>query len=101
MAFRSNSTLQEIYIKTCNLSDDDIAQIIEALASSCTAHTLNLRHNKCGGRSLQALARMLSNPNCRLRNLDISYQHSGELFLENLVLLEDDNDGEKGGQRRD
>ena len=100
-AFQSNTTLQEIKMYNCDLSDDDISQIIEALATPCTVHTLNLSLNNCGGQSLQALARMLSNPKCQLRSLDLSDQNSRELILENLVLLDNDNDGGRGGQQRD
>jgi Ran GTPase-activating protein (RanGAP) involved in mRNA processing and transport len=100
-AFQSNTTLQEVYVRDCSLKDEDIAQIVDALATSRTLHTLKLSGTMCRSRSLQALARMLSNPKCQLKNLDLSYQKRGESILENLVLQGDGNKGDRGGWERD
>ena len=83
-------------MESCRLSDDKIAQIVDALACSCTVHMLGLNGNKCRGRGLRALGRMLSNPKCRLRSLDLSYQDWGERVLENLFLRDNDNEGDRG-----
>ena len=46
-AFQSNTMLQEIKMSNCSLLDDNIAQIVDTLATSCTIHTLSLYYNKC------------------------------------------------------
>ena len=98
-AFQSNSTLQDVSMGNCYLSDEVISQIVDALATSCTIQTIDFSCNFCQRRGLRALARMLSNPKCQLRSLDISDQYSKtfSMGLENLVLQEEGNDGDGGG----
>jgi hypothetical protein len=69
-----NTKLQVIALISCGLSDTDMALLLESLVSHPVLTTLRLFGNQCRSRSLHAMTRLLSSPQCKLQSLDMHHQ---------------------------
>jgi hypothetical protein len=78
-----NAKLKVIAFISCGLSDPDMALLLESLVSHPVLTTLRLFGNQCRSRSLHAMTRLLSSPQCKLQSLDMHHQFPPSLSRNN------------------
>ena len=93
--FPNNSTLKNIELQRCRLTDAQIALIFDSLAHHPTLTSINLSENACRKLGLEALDRMLVSTQwmpqsaikktnsvvkhyCKIESLDLGYQFTSE-----------------------
>ena len=80
---RENTSLERLWMARCELSDSDIASLVNSIQGHSTLSELGLSYNNCGAQGSIALANfLLSNP--RLRVLYLNKQQ-GEMDLEAII----------------
>ena len=78
------STLREFEFSCCQLSDDDVETLLQALAGHSRLTKIHLCDNEVGARGMAALAALLSKPDSSLADLDLSLckvDNEGALIL--------------------
>ena len=71
----SNKELTKVDLSSCNLEDSDVAEIAAALQNHPSLSSLVLAFNNCGEKGGCQLSRLLQSPSCKVRELDLSFQH--------------------------
>lgn len=86
VGFRSNTTLQSITFSSTNLSDTSMSILVAALEGHPNLQTFRSAHNEIGKSTMRSLARLLSHPSCKLKELELSAQDGTSCFpLETLL----------------
>ena len=78
---QANGTLENVELVRCQLSDDQVAMLVDALAAShprCCLRKLDLSGNHCRKFGLRAISSFLAQQHCRLRVLKLNDQFYGQ-----------------------
>ena len=81
-----NTNLRKIYLMDSDITDDRLLQMVEAIRGHRILEHLALYGNRIGNVGCQALATLLEDPNCNIRELDLSdnvIQFEGAVALAN------------------
>ena len=82
----SNSTLQELYLDCCGIEDEGAEDLAAYMACGGSAlRRLWLCNNEIGSRGFLALAQLLQEPACTLKDLSLHRNPVGTLGLTRLV----------------
>ena len=74
-SLRSCTHLRTISLTNSNITDEQLLPMVEAIRGHPSVEVLNLNGNRIGNAGCETIARLLSNPNCNLRRLQLSYNH--------------------------
>jgi hypothetical protein len=74
-ALRYNTSLEDLALVNCGLTDSDIERIVHALSRHANLTTLRLHGNQCSQRGSHAIVSWLSQNDCTLESLQISHQN--------------------------
>ena len=75
---RSCRNLQRVYLNNCNITNEQLLPIVDAIRGHRIPKELNLFANRIGNAGCEAIATLLIDPNCNLRVL-----HLGRNALDN------------------
>ena len=72
---RSCRNLQRVNLHSCNISDEQLLPIVDAMRGHSILETLDLANNIIGNAGCEALATLLEDPNCNLLILNLAQNH--------------------------
>jgi hypothetical protein len=72
LTVRSCSNLKEVTLYQCNITDQKLLSIVEALRGQSSLERLYLNRNRIGNDGCQALATLLSHPNSNVQEIQLS-----------------------------
>ena len=73
----SCTNLKTIYFNFCNMTDEQLLPMVDAIRGHSSLQKLSLHDNMIGNAGCEALATLLEDPSCNLQDLDLSQNQIG------------------------
>ena len=77
-ALGENCSLQTIKLEQCNLTDEEMAEIVDSIYDHPTVRHLDLTQNCAHSHALESIADLLVSDECSLKSLNLSSQNSSQ-----------------------
>ena len=71
-SLRSCRNLQKVYLYNCNITDEQLLPIVDAIRGHCMLEDLGLDSNNIGNAGCNAIATLLEDPNSNIRVLNLA-----------------------------
>ena len=84
MGLQGNQSVENLSLKNCNLSDNDVSTLLEALLLNTHQNRksiikeLDLGYNQCCTKTLTTLSRLLQSSTCQVEKLNLEHQQQQE-----------------------
>ena len=82
---RDVTILEKVALETCGITDEKLLPIVDALRGRATLEELSFRSNRIGNTGCEALATLLADPNCNLRDINL-YNNDFDQSVEDIFL---------------